>query len=122
MEHPDKQATLSHVALIASAAIVVAIFTVIASASFSALIFAPPLDQFVAQGIWMALITAVIVGLLVSITSSYPGAIAIPQDRVAPILAILAGSVTVQMTSASLEEKCLAVIASIIMVSLTTGL
>ena len=112
----------SRVALIASGGVVVAIFTVIASASFAALIFSPPLDEFVGRGIWMALITALIVGLLVAITSSYPGAIAIPQDRVAPILAILAASVFTQMTSAPLEDRCLAVIAAIILVSLTTGL
>src|SRR5215471_10439265 len=121
MQHTEGQSAISHAALIASAGAVLAVFTVIASASFAALIFAPPLDQFITHGIWMALITALIVGMVIALTSSYPGAIAIPQDRVAPILAILAGSISTHM-SASAEEKSLAVISAIILVTLTTGL
>ena len=88
MERPKQQlVSLSSVVISGMAAVVVAVFTIIASASFAALIFAAPLDSFVANGLWMALVTAVVVGLLVALTSSYAGAVAIPQDRVAPILA-----------------------------------
>jgi SulP family sulfate permease len=105
-----------------SAGIVVAVFTVIASASFAALIFNGPLAGFVTTGIRMALATAVLVGFLVAITSSCRGAIAIPQDRIVPILAILAGSIIARMPGASAEEKGIAVISSVVLVTLITGL
>ena len=113
---------LSKVAIIVSAGLVVAIFTVIASASFASLIFNGPLNGFVAIGIRMALTTAVLVGFLVAITSSCRGAIAIPQDRIVPILAILAGSVVARMPAASVEEKGTVVISAVILVTLITGL
>lgn len=113
---------LSKAAVIAIAGLVVAIFTIIASASFAALIFNGPLNSFVSVGIRMALTTAVLVGGLVAASSSYRGAIAIPQDRVVPILAILAGSVVVRMPGASTQEQGLAVVSAIVLVTMLTGL
>jgi SulP family sulfate permease len=101
---------------------VVAVFTVIASASFASLIFSAPLNGFVPIGIRMALTTAVIVGTLVALTSSCRAVIAIPQDRVVPILALLAAGVTARMPAASPEEKGMAVLSAIVMVTLITGL
>jgi SulP family sulfate permease len=105
-----------------SAGFVVAIFTIIASASFASLIFNGPLNVFVPSGIRMALTTAVIVGALVAITSSCQGAIAIPQDRIVPILALLAAGVANGMPSASVEERGIAIMSGIVMVTLITGL
>src|SRR5215468_3665632 len=122
METRQTHGLLSRLAIIISAGSVVAIFTVIASVSFASLIFAPPLDPFVASGIRVALTTAVVAGAWVALTSSYTGAIAIPQDRVAPILAILTAGIAAQMPSATPQDKCLAVLSAIILVSLTTGL
>jgi SulP family sulfate permease len=113
---------LSKAAITFSAGTVVAIFTVIASASFSTLIFTGPLEGFVMTGIRMALTTAVVAGILVAVASSCPGAIAIPQDRIVPILAILSGSLATQMTSASAAQKGMLVISAIILVTLITGL
>ena len=104
------------------AAIVTAAFTIIACGSFAALIFTGPLSQYIPQGIWIGLFTAVVVGAIVSLTSSYPGVIAIPQDRVAPILALMTASITTRMEPASPQEKCLGVMAAIAVVSLVTGL
>jgi SulP family sulfate permease len=112
---------ISRMALNGGAGLVVAVFTVIASASYAALIFHGPLESYVARGLWMGLITAVVVGILVAVTSSYPGAIAIPQDRVAPILAILAGNVAAGMATSSPEQVCLVVVAAMILVTLITG-
>jgi SulP family sulfate permease len=113
---------LSGAVATASASCVTAAFTIIACGSFAALIFTGPLESFVSQGIWIGLFTAFVVGLIVSLTSSYVGAIAIPQDRVAPILALMAASMVTRMGTASAEEKCLGVMAAIAAVSLTTGL
>jgi SulP family sulfate permease len=103
------------------AALVTAAFTIIACGSFAALIFTGPLDQYAAQGIWIGLFTALVVGVIVSLASSYPGIVAIPQDRVAPILALMAGSIVTRMGSASPQEKFFGVIAAIAVVSLVTG-
>src|SRR5258708_28753210 len=86
MEHETEHGRLARTAVTASAGVVVAIFTILASASFAALIFAGPLEPYVSSGIYMALLTALVVGAVVALTSSCQGAIAIPQDRVAPIL------------------------------------
>jgi SulP family sulfate permease len=117
-QHPK----FSNVFTTACSSLVTAAFTVIACGSFAALIFTGPLAPFVSQGIWIGLFTALVVGLIVALVSSYPGAIAIPQDRVAPILALMATSLVARMGTAPPQEKCLAVMAAIGVVSLLTGL
>src|SRR5579863_6826607 len=112
---------LSNAAVIFSAGLLVAIFTVIASASFASLIFNGPLSALVPTGIRMALTAAVVVGLVVALSSSCRVAIAIPQDRIVPILALFAASVAARDPSAPLQEKGLAVISAIILVTLVTG-
>jgi SulP family sulfate permease len=104
-----------------AAAFIAAAFTAIACSSFAALIFTGPLAPFLGQGIWIGLFTALVVGVIVALASSCPGVVAIPQDRIAPILAILAGSVVARMETASAQEKCLAVLMAIAVVSLITG-
>src|SRR5689334_7175970 len=107
---------ISQAAMIGSAGLVVALFTIIASASYAALIFQGPLQAYMANGLWMALITAVVVGFFVALTSSCRGAIAIPQDRVAPILAILSANVAASMPTAPTDQMCLLVVAAIVLV------
>src|SRR5215471_15841944 len=103
------------------ASLVTAAFTIIACGSFAALIFTGPLEKFVGQGVWIGLFTAFVVGLIVSLMSSFVGAIAIPQDRIAPILALMAASIVTRMDSATPEQVCLAVVVAVAVVSLTTG-
>jgi len=103
------------------AAAVVAVFTLIASASFAALIFSGRLAPYAAHGFSMALVTAVIVGLVVAWRSSCRVAIAIPQDRVAPLLTMLAGSVAGGMSAAPPDQVFASVISSIVLVTLVTG-
>jgi SulP family sulfate permease len=117
----DKDA-LAKATVVGSAGLVVAIFTVIASASFAALLFNGPISGYVTTGIRMALTTAVLVGCFVTLTSSCRGVIAIPQDRIVPILAILSGTVVARMPDASPEQQALTVIAAVILVTLITGL
>ena len=97
------------------------VFTIIAASSFASLIFVGPLQPFTGNGIWMMLWTAFVVGILVALSSSLRGVVAIPQDRIAPILAVLVAGVVAQMPAASPEEQCRAAIAAITTVSLITG-
>jgi len=97
------------------------VFTIIAASSFASLIFAGPLQPFTGNAIWLMLWTALIVGILVALTSSLRGVVAIPQDRIAPIMAVLVAGIVGQMPNASPEEQCRAAIAAITVVSLITG-
>src|SRR5580658_1474500 len=104
MSNPHHKLQLPGAVTTLCSGFVTASFTIIACGSFAALIFAGPLHSFVAQGIWIGLFTALVVGLIVALASSYAGAIAIPQDRVAPILALMAASIVRRMGSATTEE------------------
>ena len=84
--------------------------TLIFSVSLAALIFRGPLGPYLPLGIGMSLGTAVAVGLVTTFTSSIPGCIAIPSDRTAPMLAILAGSIATGFRAgdANMVPTCLA--------------
>lgn len=102
---------------------VTAILTVIESVSYAALIFSGVLAVHITTGIGVALTAAAVAGLVMSITSSYPGTIAVPQNKIAPILALIAASVVATMpTGATDEQTLLTVIAVIVISSLVTGL
>src|SRR5262249_27266427 len=89
---------------------IIAIFTIIACLSLGTLIFSASLSFAVAQGIGMALISAVLAGSIVAWRSSYPATIAIPQDRTAPILALMAANIAAHLPiSASPEARCLTI-------------
>ena len=105
-----------------SAGLVVAVFTIIASASFAALIFAGPVRDYVSSGIYLALVTAVVVGSIVALTSSCHTAVAIPQDRIAPILGLMAGRICAGMPTATPQQQCLTILSAIILVTLVNGL
>jgi len=104
-----------------SAAVITGIFTIIASCSFAALIFSGPLQPFVGNGVWLMLMTGVISGVFVALTSSLRGVIAIPQDRIAPILVILVAGVVARMPDATPEQQCAAAVAAMGAVTLLTG-
>lgn len=98
-------------------------FTVLAAVSFAALIFGGDLSPYLPVAFRITLVTAVIVPLFVAWYSSYPGTIAIPQDRIAPILALLTASVLAAVgTDATPEAKVYTVVAAIVLSTLVTGI
>ena len=117
----SKSGQSRHAASTMIAAGMTGVFTIIAASSFAALIFAGPLQPFTGNGIWLMLWTAFVVGILVALTSSLRGVVAIPQDRIAPIMAVLVAGVVGQMPNASPEAQCRAAIAALTLVSLLTG-
>lgn len=97
--------------------------TVIASVSLAALIFAGDLSGHLAEGIRIALVTAVVIGTIVSLRGSCGVAIAIPQDRTAPILAIMAANIAAAAPAgASADQIFAATFAAIVATTVVTGL
>jgi SulP family sulfate permease len=98
------------------------VFTIIAARSFASLIFTGPLQPFLGNGIWLMLWTGLVVGVLVALTSSLKGVVAIPQDRIVPIIGIMVAGVVARLPGATPAQQCQAAIAAIVLVSLLTGI
>jgi SulP family sulfate permease len=102
---------------------VIACFTVILALSFGSLIFSGELAAASSRGVVIALITAIVGGTVMAWRSSYPATIAIPQDRTAPILALMAAEVALALpVGTAAEVKAGVVLAATAMTSLVTGL
>ena len=105
------------------AGFVAGIIVVIVSISLATLIFSGELEIYLSDGIGLILYTGIIVTGLVSLFSSYPGIIAYPQERVAPILAVIATYILTRMSGqAEIEVIFLTVVAAITVASLTNGI
>lgn len=105
------------------AGLVVGMITVVLAISFAILLFGHGLQAFMPLGIGMTLFSATLVALFVSLGSSYAGTIAIPQDRIAPILALISAAVIAKMPAGGDPATAFyTVIAAICIASLLTGL
>jgi SulP family sulfate permease len=101
---------------------VVAMMTVVMSVSYVALIFVGPITGFASTGTSLMLLTAAILGVFMALFSSYAGTIAIPQDRVAPIFALMATMIIHEMHGVPAEEMGITVLAAIAASTLLVGL
>jgi len=107
--------------LIASS--VVSMMTVVMSVSFVALIFVGPITSFVGEGTNLMLFTAIVGAIFMAIFSSYAGMISIPQDRIAPIVGLMASLIIQQMQGkASPETIGITVLAAIATSAVVVGL
>lgn len=105
-----------------TAGLVSGILTVMFSISFAAMIFSGDLSEYLSAGIGLTLFSAVVLGVTVAITSSFPGAVAIPQECPAAILALVAAAVAASMpASARSEDIFITVAAAIAVTSFLTG-
>jgi SulP family sulfate permease len=95
--------------------------TVIFSVSLAALIFRGALAPYLPFGIGMVLFTAVAVGLVTTFASSIPNAIAIPSDRIAPMLALLTGSIAASFPPGAADRLLPTCLAALIFSALLTG-
>lgn len=106
-----------------TAGIIVGLLQIVKSISFAALIFTGDMSAFVANGIGLVLLAAVIFGIIITFFTSFPGTLANSQDIPS---AILAGVVVTTSQSlagpATSEEIFLTNIAAISIASLATGL
>ena len=99
-----------------------AIVTISLEISLAALIFSGSLGSFLAGGIGFMLFGAFAVGIVVSLTSSLPGMVALPQDSPAAILALAAASIALGMKAADPKAIYATVVAAITLTSLVAGL
>jgi len=104
-----------------AAGLLTGLLTILFAFSLSALIFDGPLAPFSRQGFVMALVSAVLVGAIVALASSLPALIAIPQDRVAPIFALIGANVVAAMPGESSERVFLTLVTAILVATLGTG-
>ncbi|MGE5506529.1 MAG: SulP family inorganic anion transporter [Actinomycetota bacterium] len=108
-------------ALIAGA--VTGTVVVILSLSFAVLIFAGKLSPYMGTAIGMVMFTGIVVGALVAVFSSYPGSIAFPQDKIAPILALMASLIVAEAPAAATPEQIFpTVMMALMLATLLTGL
>ena len=101
----------------------VAVMTSVIGVSFAALIFGGELADWIPYAISLSLLSAVVLGGLSALLSSFPGTITIPQDRLAPILALMAAAITARLHgTVPPDEIARTVLAAIAVASLLLGL
>ncbi len=106
-----------------TAGLVAGVLIIVIEISFAALIFSGDLSTYIAQGIGFTLFGALIISIVVALISSYPGAVALPQDSPVAILAIVAAAIASQMpASAPAESTFFTVVAALVVTSLLTGI
>jgi SulP family sulfate permease len=106
-----------------SAGVLAGIRTLIGATALAALIFSGELAGGLPIGIGILLFSAAAVGVVVGATSSYPGAVAQPQDGAAAILGLLALSVYAALPPAlPYEQKLVSVFVAIGVTTFITGL
>ena len=96
--------------------------TIVASVSLAAMIFTGDLSGHLVYGINIALITAVVTGLILSLAGSSDFSISIPQDRIAPILAIMANGIAAAAPPTATDDQVfLSIVVAIAATTLITG-
>ncbi len=106
-----------------TAGLVAGVLVIPIELSFGALIFSGRLSAYTSQGIGFALFGALVIGLVVAFTSSFPAAIASPQDSPAAILAVMAGAIAAQLPATATPASAFyTVVVAIALTSLLTGL
>jgi SulP family sulfate permease len=105
------------------AGLISGILTVIIEISLAALIFSGDLARFVSNGIGITLFSSLVIGVVVALTSSLRGTVAVGQDIPAAILAPVAAGIATSLTpSGSPEATYATVVAVMAVTSLVTGI
>ena len=103
--------------------LMVGALTIMASVSMAALVFVGGLSGHLGYGVKIALTTAAVSGLVIALMSSCEVAISIPQDRTAPILAIMAAAITAAAPpGVGSDQVLLSIVTAIVATSLITGI
>ena len=126
MNNGNHQSFLARHALALSHALLPGFFSgtlvVILSVSFASLIFSGPLSAYIVEGISLAITTAIIVGLVVSLFSRCKPVIAMMDEDTAPVLALMAAFVVAALPAATPSaEFFVTALAAIVATTLFTG-
>lgn len=106
-----------------AAGLVTGIIVVILNVAFAALIFSGEMSPYLDRGLGITLTSAVVLGLIVGVASSLPTVIAIPQDTIAVILAVMVTAIATTLDEGGREEQVYpTVVAAIVVTSLLVGL
>jgi len=90
--------------------------------SLSTLLFPVALSDYISTGIGMLLFGAMIMNIVVSLTSSVPGMIAVPQDSSIAILAIITSMITLSMTGLPSDQIFATCVSAIILTTILAGI
>ena len=103
--------------------LVVGVVEVIIAISFAALIFAGELSPFVPSGITLALIGAIITGIVITLLTTIPGTVSGIQDAPTAILAVMSAAIVTSMPAgASGSETFITVVVVIAVTTFLCGL
>jgi sulfate permease, SulP family len=105
-----------------TAGLIATIVTISTVIPLAALIFSGTLSPFLAGGIGLMLFGAFVMGIVVSLTTSLPGIVTIPQDTPAAILGLVAASIAISMKQAEPQTIYVTILAAIAVTSLLMGL
>jgi SulP family sulfate permease len=105
-----------------TAGLIATIVTISTEISLAALIFSGKLSPFLAGGIGLMLFGAFVMGIVVSLTTSLPGIVTIPQDTPAAILALVAASIAASLNQAAPQKIYITILAAIALTSLLMGI
>ncbi|HVO41344.1 MAG TPA: SulP family inorganic anion transporter [Aggregatilineales bacterium] len=106
-----------------TAGILIYILEIVIVLSFAALIFSGNLSDQLPYGLGFILVGNAVLGAIVALISSYPGAIAIGQDIPSAVLAVVAASVVATIgASGHPEQQFPTIVMMIVGTSLATGL
>jgi SulP family sulfate permease len=105
-----------------TAGLIATIVTISTEISLAALIFSGNLSRFLPGGIGLMLFGAFVMGIVVSLTTSLPGIVTIPQDTPAAILALVAASIALSLKQAEPQTIYVTILAAIAVTSLLMGI
>jgi SulP family sulfate permease len=105
-----------------TAGLVVSIVVVIVAVSLGTLIFGGKLTPYLSIGLGIMMFSGVLITAATSLFSSYPGMVAYPQERVAPIFAVIATSLVAQLSDELTPDQVFyTVVAAIALTSMING-
>jgi SulP family sulfate permease len=105
------------------AGLVVGIIAATTAISYATLIFSGDLAVYRTAGIGFSLFTALVAGIVVSLTNSFPSAAVKPQDTPAAITAVMVGAIAATVPASAGNERLFAtVVVTIALTSLFTGI
>ncbi|HEX5839036.1 MAG TPA: SulP family inorganic anion transporter, partial [Anaerolineales bacterium] len=104
-----------------TAGLIASIITISLEISLAALIFSGDLGQFLAGGIGLMLFGAFVMGIAISLTTSLPGIVGLPQDTPAVIMGLVAASVSVSMRGEEPAAVYSTIVAAISLTSVLTA-